>query len=75
MYSLYCSCILSDQDLRIVAVALPETFLCWRLSQRARKPSVSSVFTGDAMHVYVVALADESTAGEEKGCLQVKERG
>ena len=59
----------------MLAVALPETFLCWRLSQRACKPSVSTVFTGDAMHVYVVALADESTAGEEQGCLQVKERG
>ena len=53
----------------MLAVALPETFLCWRLSQRACKPSVSTVFTGDATHVYVVALADELTAGEEQGCL------
>ena len=53
----------------MIAVALPETFLCWRLSRRACKPSFSTVVEGDVRHGCVVVSTDESTGGEEQDCL------
>jgi len=53
----------------MIAVALPEILLCWRLFRRACKPSVSAVSERDAAHGCAVVSADESAAGEEQGCL------
>ena len=57
----------------MIAVALSETLLCWRLSRRACKPSVSTGFEGGAVHGCGVVSANNVSEEEEQGCLLASE--
>ena len=53
----------------MICAAFSETFLCWRLFQRACEPLVSSLPRGDATHDCEVVSVDSVTVEEGQGSL------